>query len=77
MTAKSLYAYETIKTKEDFLCFLSSLAEDYATKGAEWENNSIDSFLSAMKGYLEDTETEEPIQWQDLAHLLLAAKVYE
>ncbi len=77
MKAKSLYSYEAIKTKEDFLCFLSSLAEDYATNGAEWENDSIDRFLSAMEGYLADTETEELLQWRDLAHLLLAAKVYE
>lgn len=68
--------YKTIKSKEDFILFLSMLRKDLATHENEWENMTLHNFLDAFQRYCEDASFDK-LSWKNLAILFLAAKVYE
>lgn len=77
---------DTIKTKEDFIRFVYSLQNELKTKPAEWENQTLDSYLGAiaswirdMNGYYVNTGNPVPedINWAVFADILKAASIYE
>lgn len=65
-----------IKTKKDFLDFISTLINDYIDNKDSWENNNIITFLNGLRGYLHDSQNNN-IDWKTIAQSFLAAKVYE
>ena len=67
---------ETIKTKDDFIFFLSMLREDLENNEDEWKNVTTDSFIFAFQRYCEDAGPDIP-SWKNFAKLFLAARVYE
>ena len=77
---------ETISCKEDFIEFTQMLLSDFNTNPVEWQNKTLESYLTAMgswtedmEGYYENNNLQLPknIEWKVFATILLAAKVYE
>ena len=76
-----------IRSREDFVKFLTTLLNNYHTSKEDWENNTIKSFLNGIMGFTEDAkgyydnigedvDVEKP-SWRLFADILLAARVYE
>ena len=78
---------DRIEGRSDFKSFLSLLARDLATRGDEWENDTLDEFIPAMERFVGDIDgfyknRDEGVDlsrptWRTFAHILLAARVYE
>jgi hypothetical protein len=75
-----------IRSREDFTDFLGVLLADFKKNPNDWENRDLDSFLKALKAWVEDMDgyfqnlgETVPAQpsWKTLGQILLAAKVYE
>lgn len=75
-----------VKTKEDFIQLLSSLAQDVKYNPKDWENRDLPSFLEAMASWIEDMDgfysnQHKPIptniSWEVFADIMLAARIYE
>lgn len=75
-----------IKTKNDFIEFARALAIDLAANRDTWENPTLESYLEAIARWVEDSDgfyrnqgRAVPIDpsWQNLAEILIAAKMYE
>lgn len=75
-----------VSSKEDFEKFLELLILDFKENQNEWENNTVESYLEGilswvedMDGYFENNNVEKPenINWNFLANILYAAKIYE
>lgn len=78
METNNIYEYaKKIKTKEDFLCFMNLLMKDYQENGEQWENNTLHLFFNGIEGYIYDSSLKKEIDWQELAEIFLAARVYE
>ncbi len=72
-----------VKTKEDFVAFLSALQNDLARNNAEWENPNLEQYLEAMEAYLRSS-TENSLHkvdftptWSLFASIMLTASIYE
>lgn len=75
-----------VRTREDLARFVGLLQEDLRVNVQEWENVTLEDFLSALGGWVSDmpgwfrnqgmAEPDQPT-WNLLAQLLLAAAVYE
>ena len=72
--------------KENMIRFLKAMRNDLIENPTSWTNVSLEDFLEAMTGWLEDSDGyyenrgEKPpnIQdWRFFAELLSAARVYE
>ncbi len=78
---------DSITSKEDFDRFLEVLIRDQDVNGDEWENRDLRSFLFGLQGFTKDIEgyyrnrredfSVERVSWRTIAHILLAATVYE
>ena len=77
---------ESVSNKQQFLEFVNLLSADYRKNRDEWENKSIDLFLQAIEGWMEDMEafyensgldTPKNINWNFLANMLYVGKIYE
>jgi hypothetical protein len=75
-----------INTKNDFLSFVHELSQDYYHNPDAWENKDLGSFLEALAAWVEDMEgyylsqdqaVPERPNWQMVANMLAAAKIYE
>jgi hypothetical protein len=75
-----------IQSKADLLMFLQEAAEDLRTHPEEWENNSLERYLSALANWLTEPDayyrskgSAIPVTptWQTFAEMLIAAKTYE
>jgi hypothetical protein len=75
-----------VKTKEDFIFFLEKMIQDLHENPKTWENNSLDTFLDAMKSWVEDMDNyyinvEQPVptnvSWKIFSEILTASKIYE
>ena len=77
---------EDIKTKNDLVKFVESLAKEASTASKDWENEDLPSFLEAMAAWIEDMDgyyknRGEPIpsqpSWKTIGEILKAATIYE
>lgn len=77
---------KAIKTKKDFVSFVYELSMDYHNDPKSWENKDLGTFLAALAGWVDDLEgyylnqgqqVPEKPDWQMIANMLAAAKVYE
>ena len=77
---------KSIKTRDEFVSFVESLAHDLATNAAQWENARLGDFLEALAAWTNDMDgyyanNQLPIPsvptWATFAQILLAAKHYE
>ena len=85
MSANLAMMAEAVRTREDLIAFLTELQRDLKHPD-EWENPSLDRYLEAMTGWLEDLEgfflnRREPMpaapDWRLVARLLYAGRSYE
>ncbi len=79
---------EKVKSREDFIQFVSQLHGNCLREGATWENNSLEQYLSGlgsfandMDGYYENFHKGENINvehitWRIAADMLMGAIVY-
>jgi hypothetical protein len=67
-----------ITSKEEFISFINELKNDLAVNKTEWENLSLEDYLDAIKGWIEDTNSlpSNP-NWSTIAEILMAGKYYE
>jgi len=77
---------QNIKTKEDFVLFVDTLADDLRDNKNSWENPHLESFLRALAAWVTDMDNyyknmniPEPqnINWSVIVDMLMAARVYE
>ena len=77
---------QSVASKDDLAGFVRALRIDLEQNAAQWENSSLNSFLSAMEGWIGDMEQyylnrgEEPPAapgWKTFADILYASKSYE
>lgn len=75
-----------IASKEDLADFVAALRLDLETNQENWENPTLERFLSAMESWIRSMDsyyqnTGQPIlkapTWQTLADILYASKIYE
>jgi hypothetical protein len=75
-----------VNNKEDFINLIDSLVQNLKTNPSEWENNTLESYLEAIKAWTEDMEgyyannslkMPTNVNWQVFSDILSAAKVYE
>lgn len=75
-----------IKTKDDFVNFIELLIKDYSDNPDEWENQTLDNYFEAMRAWISDMEgyyknmnhpIPKNINWNFIANIMYAAKVYE
>jgi hypothetical protein len=77
---------DRIQTREDLAAFIHDLRRDLAHNPEEWENPTLDRFLEAMAGWIEDADgfyrnqglpAPSADAWRTVAQALSAARVYE
>jgi len=77
---------KAVNSRADFARFVEYLNADYRGRRDEWENKSLESFLSGLGGFAQDmggfyrnmgeSIDVELITWRMAAQMLLAAKIY-
>jgi hypothetical protein len=77
---------EAVSSRSDLAVFMNDLKKDLEKNGRDWPNHSLEEFLSALSGWVEDMDgyyqnQKLPIpaqpSWKTIAEMLLAAKYYE
>ena len=77
---------QLIESKEDLANFVGALLNDLVEHRREWENQTLERFLSAMQAWIEDMDgfnknSGQPTMNQPtrktFADILIAAKKYE
>ena len=67
--------------KDSFLIFLDVLKDDYMSNKESWENQSIDTFLDAIHGWISDYNRDDidfsNPTWKDIAAIFYVGKIYE
>lgn len=87
MVCDDLFDYaKTVSSRNDFVKFVEYLNRDYQQKRDEWQNKTLEQFLSGLAGFTNDmdgyyknmgeTVDVERITWRMAAEMLLAATVY-
>jgi hypothetical protein len=75
-----------IQSKADLVAFVHALTRDLQSRRADWENDTLERYLSALARWLEDSDgyyrnqgREIPVTptWRNFADMLIAAKMYE
>lgn len=82
---------DSVDSKARLAAFVHALAQDLHARPQEWENTTLEMYLDALAGWLEVSDLEvsdhegadkaqaraHSPRWQDMAHMLIAAKTYE
>ncbi|TGK92234.1 DUF7660 family protein [Leptospira bourretii] len=77
---------ENISGKEEFILFLKKLIQDLNEKPSDWENLTLEAYLSSvaawineMEGYYLNNKKKIPnnIDWEFIKTIFLAGKYYE
>jgi hypothetical protein len=73
--------------RKEFINFIENLRVDFIKNKVQWENKTIEDYLKAMSGYIEDidgyyknTNQEvnlEKIDWKVFADILKGSSIYE
>jgi hypothetical protein len=75
-----------ITSKTELAGFVRALRDDLRRAPEEWENGTLDRYLNALAGWIEDCDgyyenQGRPVPttptWRDVADMLIAAKMYE
>ena len=75
-----------VDSKAALVELVHTLAEDLAANRESWENPTLESYLEALAGWLEDSDgyyrnLQRPMpskpSWEDVATMLVAATMYE
>jgi hypothetical protein len=86
MTMSDTERIAAIQTREDLVAFLKDFSASYRDDRKSWENDNLESFLSALAAWAEDMEgyylnqgrpTPKTPEWKTFAEMLMAAKYYE
>ena len=82
-----MYESQNLSTKEDFMKFLQLFLKDFSENSANWENTTLEDFLSAMLSWVEDAEgyytnigeldVINNYSWRLFADILIASSMYE
>lgn len=84
---KNMKSYNNVEfhTKEEFVKLLYELSDSFKRSSEEWENQTIDSFLDALAGWVTDMDgyyinfgrkIPENIEWNVIADMIIAARDY-
>ena len=77
---------DNIRTREEFIKFVHGLLDEFQNNRAGWQNDTVDSYLGALAGWVEDMDgaymnrgekMPEDIKWDVFAKALAAASVYD
>lgn len=77
---------QNVKSKDDFIIFISTLIQDLKNKPETWENKNLENYLEAIESWTEDMEgyyinnnlpVPENVNWKVFSQILIAAKMYE
>lgn len=77
---------DRIQSKADLVEFIEALVADFRAHPENWENDSLERYLSALGNWLSDSDgycrsrgLEAPVTptWKNVADMLIAAKMYE
>lgn len=70
---------ESLKSKKELITFIFKLINDLKENKDEWENLSLEDYLSSINSWLEDTEDEfaEENVYSAIAKILYLGKIYE
>ena len=77
--------HQPVESVQDLIAVVDHLYSDLATNPERWENATLDRFLEAMSGWLSafpqwhlsmGRKVPTP-DWQFMADVLLAARIYE
>lgn len=75
-----------VKSREDFIIFMDYLMHDLKNNANTWENNNLDSYLEAIRNWVEDMDgfyennnipIPNEISWEIFSDILMAARIYE
>ena len=75
-----------VRSKAQLADFVRALATDLSTNRETWENATLDRYLEALAGWLDDADgyyrnqgLPVPVEpsWHNVAEMLMAAKMYE
>lgn len=75
-----------VGSREELAAFLRSAADDLARNPGAWENSSLGSFLASWAAWLDDMPgwyqnqggaVPDRPDWQLVAHMVMAARIYE
>lgn len=75
-----------IQTRADLIAFVEALGVDLRSNADQWENATLDRYLSALASWLEDMDgyyrnngldVPSALSWRNVGELLIAAKMYE
>ncbi|MFC9431990.1 hypothetical protein [Streptomyces sp. NPDC056987] len=75
-----------VETRDDLVRFLGEAIADLSEGGSSWENTSLEDFLEALAGWLQDmpgvfANRSEPVpeqpDWKLVARMIMAARTYE
>lgn len=67
-----------VNDKQSFIEFVRQLIKDQELNEAEWENNSVYSYLEAAAAWLMDSERNlDDNPWKLFAEMLYSGKIYE
>lgn len=69
---------ENITGKNAFIKFLYLLAEDFRNRPEEWENKTLDEYIEAVAGWVEDWSTcpNNDVNWEEIDYLPIARMLY-
>jgi hypothetical protein len=74
-----------INSRDDLAKFVRALSKDHKNNPASWENHTIESYLEALSGWIEDMDgvyknmnqsTPTSPDWKMIARMLRAASIY-
>ncbi|BCJ34522.1 hypothetical protein Athai_20250 [Actinocatenispora thailandica] len=77
---------EDVSSREELATFVRALQDDFARRGEEWENPTLDRFLEALAAWIKDSpgwyknfgqSMPESGDWKFFARALAAAVIYE
>jgi hypothetical protein len=75
-----------IKSKAEFIDFISILSEDSVNNKDEWKNNTVKDYLTSISSWVEDMEgyyinnnlqIPSDENWSFIATLFYVGKIYE
>jgi hypothetical protein len=83
---ENIEKFKEVKTKKEFVLFVYALSQNYKKCPESWHNDNIATFLEALAAWVDEMEgyylnqglsVPESPDWEMIANMFLAAKIYE